>query len=84
MTYEELLELEEKIGQVSRGLPKDLLDKLEKRKIVVNTEDMCTVCFSTFEVGDTATTLFRCSHSFHYDCLATWLQKEKKCPVCKQ
>lgn len=28
MTYEELLELEEKIGSVSRGLPLEILEKL--------------------------------------------------------
>ena len=33
MTYEELLELEEKIGVVSKGVPPELINTLEKIEV---------------------------------------------------
>jgi hypothetical protein len=45
MTYEELLELEEKIGSVSRGLTPQQLAQLPTMQLAEGTEDQCTVCF---------------------------------------
>lgn len=45
MTYEELLELEEKIGSVSRGLTPQQLAQLPALQLAEGTEDQCTVCF---------------------------------------
>ncbi|KAK8811972.1 hypothetical protein WA538_003242, partial [Blastocystis sp. DL] len=45
---------------------------------------MCSICLSEFEDGETVKTL-RCGHSFHPECIDTWLVNERAlCPVCRQ
>lgn len=85
MTYEELLELEEKIGNVSKGLSSDQIDKIKMKmyssKIYRN--DKCIICQFEFKESEQVKVLL-CDHCFHKECLDEWLQNEKKCPVCKK
>jgi hypothetical protein len=46
-----------------------------------NTE--CHVCLEPFQVGETIRKIIRCSHSFHVQCIDTWLKKKLTCPVCR-
>jgi ethanolamine ammonia-lyase large subunit len=53
MTYEELLELEEKIGNVSKGLPEEVIEAMEKFKVeqdLIQNEEKCAVCYCNFEL----------------------------------
>jgi hypothetical protein len=83
MTYEELLELEEKIGSVCKGLSLEVIEKLPCKELYENLEDQCTVCFCGMEKGEIILEL-PCSHIFHKGCLNEWLAKEKICPLCKR
>jgi hypothetical protein len=83
MTYEELLELEEKIGSVSKGLPPAVFEQLPRKELEENLDDQCTVCFCGMEKGEIIIIL-PCSHTFHDGCLKEWLAKEKVCPLCKR
>ena len=84
MTYEELLQLEEKIGVVSKGVPPELINTLEKIEVKENSDQKCTICFSQYEEKQIITKIQNCKHDFHFECLEEWLGKEKVCPVCKQ
>lgn len=95
MTYEELLELEETLGKVSKGLKQEQINKipeiqwqtddpnfgeaLEKSGLA---DEKCMICFEEFKNGDKIKVIQMCKHGFHTDCLTTWLNKEKRCPMC--
>lgn len=85
MTYEQLLELEENVGSVSKGLTKKQIKKIPK--IIYNKnkfkddDNKCVVCQYEFKNGENVTKL-SCGHLFHSDCVDTWLSKNKVCPMC--
>ena len=84
MTYEELLELEKKMGKVSQGLTKEQIDQLlfEVYNENNNKEDNnCTICKNNFENGEKIRRL-GCNHIFHMECIDPWLLEKKTCPVC--
>ena len=82
MTYEQLLELEEKIGIVCKGLRPEHIEKLDYKELEDDLEDQCSVCFCGMEKGEVIIIL-PCDHTFHKGCLSEWLSKEKVCPLCK-
>ena len=85
MTYEQLLELEEKVGNVSKGLTKNQIKKIPKiiynKNLFKNNDNKCVVCQYEFKNGENVTKL-DCGHIFHTDCVDTWLSKNKVCPMC--
>ncbi|KAK8939920.1 hypothetical protein KSP40_PGU018833 [Platanthera guangdongensis] len=67
MSYEELLELEETIGNVNTGL----------------SEDHIPSCLTEeYKGGDNLGTL-KCRHAYHLSCIKDWLRIKNKCPICK-
>jgi len=88
MTYEQLLQLEDKIGYVSKGLKPEQIKKIPKstytKKIGVKDED-CPICLYEFDDGCSLKAL-PCSsaHKFHSTCIKKWLGSEKTCPICKR
>jgi len=83
LSYEELLQLEEKIGKVNVISQDDLL----QLPIFVwdgeNLSDkMCGICLSSWEKSDLLRRL-TCLHSFHKECIDTWLSQNSTCPICK-
>ena len=88
MSYEELLNLENKIGNVNKGLNQQEINKLgeEIYNSFLNMTDSttnCIICLSDFINGDKIRYL-KCSHFFHKDCIDNWLKLQKKCPTCNQ
>lgn len=84
MTYEELLELEEKIGNVSKGL-----DNIQIKNIPIDlykkgkyNNDKCIICQYEYKLREKVK-LLPCKHIFHPECIDEWLKNEKKCPFCK-
>ena len=84
MSYEELLALEERMGNVSKGLSKEQIDKLPREKFMKNkfTDDKCIVCQYEFKNYEKLIVL-PCKHCFHPDCIEEWLKNQKVCPYCK-
>eukprot|EP00938_MAST-03A_sp_MAST-3A-sp1_P005679 g5679.t1 len=92
MTYDQILELEERMGNVPTKLTKPLtksqISRLPTRKFQGNSDSLkdhtsCCVCLCDYEKGDDLITL-PCLHTFHKDCITQWLGKQKPtCPVCK-
>lgn len=90
MSYEQLLELGDNIGSVSRALNPELIKKIKivkynKKDIgeEVSKQERCSICFEDFKKDDNVKML-KCNHIYHPKCIDFWLGKEKKCPFCKE
>ncbi|KAL7619058.1 hypothetical protein Lser_V15G00831 [Lactuca serriola] len=87
MSYEELLALEERIGNVNTGLSEETISKHLKTKQYVAEigqpdAEPCCVCQEEYHNGDDLGTL-DCGHDFHHGCIKQWLQHKNSCPICK-
>ena len=85
MTYEQLLQLEDDVGNVSKGLSAQQFEKLpitkyKKEKYSENFQ--CIICMEEFNEGEKVK-LLPCGHIFHPNCIKEWLMKQKSCPFCK-
>ena len=84
MSYEELLALEERMGNVNKGLPKEKIEKLPKESFMKYkySDDKCIVCQYEFKNYEKVTVL-PCKHCYHPECITQWLENKKVCPYCK-
>jgi SUMO ligase MMS21 Smc5/6 complex component len=41
----------------------------------------CTICLEKKEYN---IVMFKCKHSFHFNCILTWLFEKNFCPLCKK
>ncbi|CAN0877003.1 Probable E3 ubiquitin-protein ligase RHG1A [Linum grandiflorum] len=94
MSYEQLLELEDRIGYVSTGLKEDeighcirkyklsVLSKLPSH-IQTSLDKKCSICQEDFEGGEDEVGKLECGHGFHIQCIKQWLAHKNNCPVCK-
>ncbi|KAK2398587.1 putative E3 ubiquitin-protein ligase RHG1A [Trifolium repens] len=89
MSYEELLALEERIGNVSTGLNEETIMKhLKLKKYSVdesgsqNEAEPCCVCQEEYKNEDDIGSL-DCGHDYHTDCIKQWLMHKNLCPICK-
>ncbi|CAA2991569.1 E3 ubiquitin- ligase MBR2-like [Olea europaea subsp. europaea] len=87
MSYEELLALEEQIGNVSTGLSEEkILGSMEHRKYepfgFSSNFEPCCICQEDYIAGDDIGIL-DCKHEFHTKCVKQWLMLKNLCPVCK-
>lgn len=96
MTYEDMLALGELAGNVSKGLPEEVVHRLPVMAVgsLRGTDggdsaagalclDKCCICQLEFEDEDEATPL-PCKHCYHSECVRRWLQQSKACPVCSK
>jgi hypothetical protein len=93
MSYEELLELGERIGHVNTGLREDeIIRSLRKIKlsslddlsphISAKIQRKCSICQEEYELDDEMGKL-DCGHLYHSSCIKQWLLQKNACPVCK-
>ncbi|KAL9417849.1 hypothetical protein AB3S75_040777 [Citrus x aurantiifolia] len=89
MSYEELLALEERIGDVSTGLNEETIMKIMKQKRYTSLEieipsdqEPCCICQEEYTDGDNLGIL-DCGHDFHTNCIKQWLMQKNLCPICK-
>ncbi|KAK9942058.1 hypothetical protein M0R45_007747 [Rubus argutus] len=73
MSYEELLALEERIGDVSTGLSEETILKLMKQR----------TCLSVATEFPADMEPCYCGHDFHTNCIKQWLMQKNLCPICK-
>ena len=85
MTYEELLELEEKMGKVSNGLTDEEIKKLKHEKFLKYKykEEKCIICQYNFKELESIVVL-PCKHCFHFPCSKPWITTQHHCPLCKE
>lgn len=87
MTYEQLMNLQENIGTVSKGLSANLIAKLPTVSYSKYNKtfklDKCVLCQYEFKENEQLVKL-NCNHTFHSDCIGDWLRTSKECPLCKK
>ena len=85
MTYEELLELENKIGYVKTGVSIEQKLSLKIEQYSPNKIDCkeCVICKELFKENEFIR-LLNCSHVFHINCIDEWFKDNKICPICKK
>ncbi|XP_034458368.1 E3 ubiquitin-protein ligase RNF165 isoform X3 [Hippoglossus hippoglossus] len=96
-SYEELLQLEDRLGSVSRGAVQTTIErftfphKYKKRKPLhlkigeeeeTDVDEKCTICLSMLEDKEDVRRL-PCMHLFHQGCVDQWLATSRKCPICR-
>jgi len=88
MTYEQILALGDTIGVVEKGLSViDLsslpttVHKISKGKSKEPESTSCLICQDEFKTNDQKRFL-PCFHSFHVNCIDTWLSEKLTCPIC--
>ncbi|ONK77040.1 uncharacterized protein A4U43_C02F2480 [Asparagus officinalis] len=90
MSYEELLALEERIGNVNTGLSGDTIPKClvetahcSSNQIQYEKEEKnCIICLEVYKYSENIGKL-ACGHDFHSNCIKTWLSIKNACPICK-
>jgi len=96
MSYEELLALGERIGNVNTGLSDATIrNQLKTRTYLsspcsINLEvsfmdqeaDSCIICQDDYKRKEKIASL-DCGHEYHADCLKKWLRVKNVCPICK-
>ena len=94
MDYEELLELQERIGTATdeRAAAAAALEStttfevseadVEARRAAGGDAARCVVCMEDIAVGDVLRRMAKCPHACHAPCLERWLATNPKCPVC--
>nr|XP_018673604.1 PREDICTED: uncharacterized protein LOC103990002 isoform X1 [Musa acuminata subsp. malaccensis]XP_018673607.1 PREDICTED: uncharacterized protein LOC103990002 isoform X1 [Musa acuminata subsp. malaccensis] len=93
MSYEELLELGDRIGHVSTGLKEEeIIGSLRKVKhsffyalkrfFSTEIDGKCSICQEEYEANDEIGEL-DCGHSYHVFCIKQWLLQNNVCPVSK-
>ena len=94
MDYEELLELQERIGTATdeRAAAAAALEStttfevseadVEARRTAGGDAARCVVCMEDIAVGDVLRRMAKCPHACHAPCLERWLATNPKCPVC--
>ncbi|CAN7065747.1 unnamed protein product [Brassica rapa subsp. trilocularis] len=88
MSYEELLSLGERIGDVCTGLNEETIsNRLKQRKYSSDTRcpqeiEPCCICQEEYNEGEELGML-ECGHGFHSQCIKEWLKQKNLCPICK-
>lgn len=49
-----------------------------------DSEEMCSICLEFLDVHERNVTMVTpCQHVFHLNCLLSWLQTQRICPMCR-
>ncbi|KQK17329.1 E3 ubiquitin-protein ligase Praja-1 isoform X2 [Brachypodium distachyon] len=94
MSYEELLQLEDRIGSVSTALSEEQVAKcldlhvykeansvLEVNRAVLD-DIKCSICQEEY-IEDEEVGRMKCEHQYHVCCIKEWLRQKNWCPICK-
>lgn len=86
MSYEELLDLGDKIGYVGTGLKEDEISrcvrKFKQFEHHSQRDWKCSICQEKCRMDDDIGML-ECGHHHHIHCIKQWLLQRNACPVCK-
>ncbi|RXH83123.1 hypothetical protein DVH24_003621 [Malus domestica] len=52
------------------------------QEIKINCKD-CVICMEDFETDQLCQVFPSCNHTFHSNCMNTWLKKSLTCPICR-
>ena len=88
--YETLLALDDNVAQQRlKGADAGVVARLPERVVGEGAgeggaaAETCCICMEEMEVGSTVTML-PCAHSYHSECIRSWLAVDKRCPIDKE
>ncbi|XP_047462561.1 E3 ubiquitin-protein ligase TTC3 isoform X2 [Mugil cephalus] len=55
--------------------------RLKNSNSALNMEDPCIICHEDMSPEDTC--VLECRHSFHDECIRSWLKEQSTCPTCR-
>ncbi|KAM7253368.1 hypothetical protein ACFE04_025986 [Oxalis oulophora] len=71
---------------VELGLKKELREMLPiivyKESFFVN-DTLCSVCLGDYQADDQLQQIPACGHTFHMECIDSWLVNHTTCPLCR-
>ncbi|KAK4368231.1 hypothetical protein RND71_012023 [Anisodus tanguticus] len=70
--------------KVLQSLPKFTYDPSSTANSAPPFTAECAICLAEYVVGDEIRVLPQCGHSFHLQCIDTWLGSHSSCPSCRQ
>ncbi|XP_074576972.1 uncharacterized protein LOC141833426 isoform X2 [Curcuma longa] len=87
MSYEELLALGERIGNVSTGLSEETVSSCMVETVhhscqQIQDEGKCAICLEEYEDNEKLGRL-KCGHDYHICCISHWLKTKNICPICR-
>ena len=80
LSYEALLALDDDV--VTRGLSPSEMQRLERVRASGDEDGTCAPCMEGFQLNQPLIRL-PCSHLYHRDCIAKWLENHRTCPTCR-
>lgn len=84
MSYEELLELCETIGDHKEGIKNiDDVSVVVEKDTLIEIEK-CPVCLEEFKDIEVCRKINVCGHVYCSECIQKWFSESKRCPVCKK
>lgn len=86
MSYEEMIDLGERVGKVSKGLTPQQIAKIPVKNWRPGNTNVksCAICYEDFGDNQKVKFLRECKHEYHETCINKWLENEKRCPVCNR
>ena len=55
---------------------------LGPRDALTGDDAICAICQCEYEEGETIDIMPACAHTFHGECIRTWLKSKSTCPIC--
>ena len=55
-----------------------------KVRIIPNQANPCPICFVSMKEKYGPICITPCGHIFHWDCLKSWREHARTCPVCRR
>ncbi|XP_059666093.1 probable E3 ubiquitin-protein ligase ZFP1 isoform X2 [Cornus florida] len=88
MSFEELLALGERIGNVNTGLSEDMIFKCLTEIMYCSSDDKpqegtCVICLEEYKKEEEVGIIKNCGHNYHVGCIRKWLSMKNVCPICK-
>lgn len=60
------------------------INKASTVELAKKIKDTCSICLENYKPISILRTLLSCNHSFHIDCIDSWLSEHEKCPKCRK
>ncbi|XP_057176723.1 E3 ubiquitin-protein ligase TTC3 isoform X2 [Triplophysa rosa] len=61
---------------------KNVSEKHRNAALALNMEDPCIICHEDMSAEDVC--VLECRHSFHRQCIRSWLKEQSTCPTCRE
>ena len=59
------------------------LNSLGIESVSIQLQDLCPICYETFDETREVSMIRNCKHIYHKDCIISWFQKNLNCPICR-